>query len=322
MAVPLLTNKFFPAFGDWMAGAWSGTHFYIFANYGGDVLVSPTGIEGDWTLSNIGAALSLSLWLNGVAASGDECVAVSNGGDGYCLATADGGATWFNGTMNPTKAWNAIATDGAGFWVAVSDGMSGNVCATSPDVGLSWTGRPSLSNAHAWFAVHWTGTKFIAGAVDGYISTSADGITWGGLVQLTAAATIRNIFQDQVSGRIYINCGAGTPEIYYSDNDGASWTLVNPPFESLDDGAGLYKDGILIIRNSSPNTAYTTDIAVVAFDVGDNPLDFDPSNLIYGVAASVPTAIAFGRFTDEYIYGTGFQPSGVVLDDCFFHFTF
>jgi hypothetical protein len=320
MSVPQLDNKFFPGFADWECGAWSGTKFFVLANYG-NVLTSPTGIEGTWS-SFSPAVSTIQMWFNGVDAVGDICVAVSNGFDGVSLRTTDGGATWANGTI-PLKSWTCVATDGAGMWVALSEDMSGNILITSTNNGSTWTSRVGPGNSHGWQDVLWTGTKFVAISNDGYVSTSLDGITWTAAVSLLVTAGIKNIFRDPVTGRIYLNTGAGsTFDLYYSDDDAVSWSSVTPPFESFDNATGLYKDGVVIIRSPSPDTAYAADIATDPFDTGDNPLDFNPSTLIFGIASGIPTAIAIGRFTDEYLYGTGFQGAAVAVDDPFFHFTF
>lgn len=320
MAIPQLDVKALPNFADWRACVWSGTEFWIFPPYA-DPIKSANGVEGTWVAVSVGAADTLSMWFNGVAVNGAEIVVVSNGGDGESLATDDGGATWYNGTLTALSSWTAAATDGAGKWVAVAESGFANRAASSVDVGATWTLRPSLDTTIPWECVVWTGTQFVAGSADGYISKSADGVTWGAPIALTSAA-IKNFFIDPVSGRVHANCGFGVPEIRYSDDGGNTWTTVIPPFESLDNAAGLYKDGLLMIGSSAPNTAYTTDIAAVAFEIGDNPFTFDPSAATYGTPGGVPTGIFIGRFSDQYIYGTGFQPSGVLPDDCFFHFTF
>lgn len=307
MAIPKLENKNLPMFADWICGAWSGTKFFILQKYG-DVLVSSTGVEGTWAQFTP-TVDSISMWLNGAAAAGDVLVAVSNGGDGFSLATNDAGTTWYHGTMS-AKAWTAVATDGAGLWVAVAeDGafIDSMVSSVSSDNGQTWTPNTGLDSSHPWEDIEWTGTKFIAGSADGYISTSTDGLTWSSPLLITSAS-VHNFFIDFAISRVYANIGSGSAEIAYSDDDGASWTTVVLPFEAFDNAAGLYKDGIIVIGGTNPNTAYTTDITL-PFETGFNLLNFNPSGMLFGDVGGTPTAIGISRFSSEYLYGTNFVSS-------------
>ena len=103
-------------------------------------------------------------------------VSITASGGNYA-ATSPDGVTWTMRALSTGNTWYSVTwASELGLFVAV--GATGtNRCATSPD-GVTWTLR--AIQARQWRRVAWSPQLRLLTAVssDGFISTSADGITW------------------------------------------------------------------------------------------------------------------------------------------------
>ncbi|KVR21735.1 hypothetical protein WK13_34925 [Burkholderia ubonensis] len=148
--------------------------------------------------------------------------------EGGLFYSLDSGATWYPCNISgPFSAINAVAsvTYGNGTWVAVAD----QTVLTSTD-GINWVASPYtwLANATYFYVAFGNGVFMMTctgSAVDG-IRTSADGVTWkagahpGSIPAVQPCCIGSRWF---VGGQNQTNSTA----IYYSDNNGTSWTAIN-----------------------------------------------------------------------------------------------
>ena len=200
--------------------AWSGSQFvavgYVQAGSGrAVVLTSPDGVS--WTSRNSGAVNNLQA----VACSASLCVAV--GSVGTVIASTDNGATWSVHTSGLSTsltniALMAVATDGAGNWVAVGNSAGTVIYSTNNTSG--WTIVTVGGSLAYWDAAAWSGSKFLILSPNGANATSADGGTW------TTHASLGHVGYGAVwDGSEFVAVGGASIS---TSADGASWTDRSP----------------------------------------------------------------------------------------------
>ena len=167
-----------------------------------------------WHTQNSGTAA----WLDGVAWSGSQFVAVGEQGT---IVTSPDGRTWTPRNSGTTQDINAVASSGS-LIVAVEQNCT---IATSPD-GRTWT--PHNSGTTLCFnAVTWSGSQFVAVGLS-VILTSPNGSTW------TPRKSGTNYILDGVawSGSQFVaigydNEGVSSSNTILTSPDGRTWTPHN-----------------------------------------------------------------------------------------------
>jgi len=158
--------------------------------------------------------------------------------------STDDGVTWTPVTTSVQREMRDVAY-GAGVFVAV--GEEGAI-ETSPDGATSnWTTRTSGVAPNWLYAVHWTGSTFIA-VGQGDILTSADGITWAATATTPAGSPWFNSV-DSNGSRWFVGTDRFSTvdsTVYYSDNSGATWSAPT--------GANLDPQDIVGIANNGAGT--------------------------------------------------------------------
>lgn len=220
------------------------------------------------------------------ASDRDEFLAAGLGStDEVILHSADG-ITW---TVVSTPldgpfgiAYGVVRAVALGLWVAVGLSPDGaDAIITSPTgAGGTWTGRGNPFNASDFnpgtcIAVKPSNGHLVAGgntfgvSGDDCIATSPDGITWTSRTSpFGGGGTVNGIAYSPTHNR-WIAVGTNISGFYtaaYSDNDGASWTLISPnPFPSPEANQGVYYDVttdrwfVLGADDSGANVAYSDD---------------------------------------------------------------
>lgn len=297
----------------WFGNCWTGTRFVVTDLNGEQVLVSPSGAPGSWSqvaLTNFAG--------HEVAGKDNDIVIVGSlvsTGAGAVRRSTDGGSSFGTGTI-ANQAWQAVATNGSGRFVAVSLGSTNNA-ATSDNVGSSWTLR-ALSSTKDWKDVVWSGTHFVAIGNDSY-SRSTDGISWS-----TPAAFPNGTFYTNIE-----SMGDGmliaTEFDYYalSLDHGASWTTYAMPGGS-GSASLLASTGMAIIIKGGPYDMHYT-LNGTTWTAGDAPgagndserggsVKFDGTNWTIVIPMSFDTNYAYAVHP--------FEEPATGAPSAFFHFSF
>lgn len=187
----------------------------------GTILTSPDGRVWTTRSSGIGVALRAVTW------SGQQFVAV---GDEFAVLLSPDGIAWTPAdTRRAAGALNGV-TAGAGLLVAVGSypmlpgaGTDSTVILTSPD-GLVWTERTPSLRYRSLQAVAWSGTRFVATAMqesfpsDVIVLTSPNGLTWQ---PDTLPGLDYSIFDITWTGTSFVTVGTGGGSCVSAD--GTTW---------------------------------------------------------------------------------------------------
>jgi len=156
----------------------------------------------------------LELW----AAVGD-----SDGADAYIITAADPRSTWTERANAQAQDLEAIASDGAGVFVAVGKAVAGDSYILRSTDGITWAEQVSPIN-YDMLDVIFANGLFVAVGGDGSsarVITSADGITW------TERSTVgtKQLRSVAWNGNVFVAVSAAAPaEVTYSPS-GTSWSL-------------------------------------------------------------------------------------------------
>lgn len=183
---------------------YTGIQWVVVGSNSTNIMTSPTGNSGTWTLQTSGVTSDLY----SVAYDGSRIVAVGKGGviatsaDGInwtsqtkglqdfnrvhygggefiavgsagTIYTSPDGNTWTQQTSGTSNDLLGV-TYGSGLFIAV--GSSGTLL-TSPD-GTTWTSRSVPNGSAGINGITYGGSKFVAAGDNGKIISSSDGITW------------------------------------------------------------------------------------------------------------------------------------------------
>lgn len=157
------------------------------------------------------------------------------------VARTTNGSTWSSFSSSGGSLWRAVAYDGVGRWVAVSEAVT--TCFSTND-GANWTGGVDLPSGSKAVGITYLNGTFFVNLFDAQarIVTSTDGgLTW---VNRTMP---RTGLWEQVewSGTTYVSMGAGAALGYVAySRDGVTWyEAAAPAFSStysLGQGAGTF----------------------------------------------------------------------------------
>lgn len=298
----------------WFGNCWTGTRFVITDLSGEQVLVSATGAPGSWS------SVALANFEGREAAGKDGDIvlvgAIISTSAGAVRRSTDGGASFGSGVI-ANQPWTAVATNGAGRFVAVAQGGA-NPAATSDNVGSSWTLR-ALSNTKSWQDVIWSGTHFVAIGNDSY-SRSTDGVTWSAPAAFPNGTFYTNI-ESMGGGKLI-----AVEFNYYSLSldHGASWTSYAMP-----GGPGSASiaatDGVALIMKRGPYDMYYT-LNGTTFVAGNAPGAGNDSERGGAIRLSGSDWIIVlpMSFDGDYAYAVHPTevPGGASAPSAFFHFTF
>lgn len=189
--------------------------------------LNPGGLGVDWTpyaLPNNNQFSDLA-YGNGVWIG----VSLDGSGTARCIRSTDDGENWTSINMPSALTYQAIATDGAGTWIAVASDSPGGTPlkhgARSTDDGLNWslvdlpednTYRDVMYGGGVWIAISQDGTNPCARSTDG-------GATWTAVSMPDALAYISVNYGNNV----WIVVGGGGAA--RSTNGGQSWVSVSLP---------------------------------------------------------------------------------------------
>lgn len=151
-------------------------------------------------------------------------VVFSNGGSADECVTSPDGITWTNRTIASQTWWDVAYSPALDLWCAVG-GSAGPVIYTSPD-GITWTSRTSTHPGNSLRGVAWGGGYFVAVGDSGDIERSTDGVTWSAATTDPGGALI---FNDVIYAFGNWYACTDTEEVYYSTDDGDTWTLLYDP---------------------------------------------------------------------------------------------
>lgn len=89
------------------------------------------------------------------------------------------------------------------------------------------TYNSNLSSDYSWNAVSFDGTKFLALASDGYVSTSTDGVTWSAATRISALAGSDSYWSNLCYDRTKFLAISGYHDYYMSTStDGLTWSTA------------------------------------------------------------------------------------------------
>lgn len=155
---------------------------------------------------------------------------------------------WTTVASWPGGAADQVSVAGDTYWVITATEFAGNNYAYSFD-GANWTlgsTSPSLQS------VAWTGTNYVAVRESGATAytTPIASTAWGGAVSTGTSGTFRQVASDR-NGTVVgvLTTGSGQPPIFYSTDDGASWsthTPANNTFGAL--GVAYGAAGFVVVR--------------------------------------------------------------------------
>lgn len=154
---------------------------------------------------------------------------------------------------------DAVATDGAGNWMAVGGGGPGvnpGMIYTSTDDGVTWAAINFGTGGYSCVAHH--GGVWMLGAVSGKLSTSPD------MVNFTARTTGTAVNIDAIAvsdtGTWFIGCGAA---IRRSVDNGVTWGLVGSDIFGASSAGNVtalaFSDGRWVAGGSTGEIAYSDD---------------------------------------------------------------
>lgn len=229
--------------------------------------------------------LTNSTW-TGVAANGNNVVAVADSGQYRVARSADGGSTWtfldLGSTFN--KSWVHITNIGALF-VAVANAGGTNHIMTSTDNGATWA-LATTALTVAFNCVATDGTRFVAVGNGTATHKSTDGLTW---TAIGAAPNSLNYTSVVWSGTTWVACAdngtAATNFITGNLQDITTWTAQ---------AGGLAGSWVEIVRVGTALWAVTsTGSTNGAATITQN-----------GVTYTVNSGLAAGTYSAAYTDGT------------------
>lgn len=186
-------------------------------------------------------------------------VAVASSGSGNRVMTSPDGVTWTTrSTSGLDNTWRSVAY-GNGVFVAVS--YDGNAM-TSTD-GITWIDR-SPPAGHFFTRIAFGNGVFVAVANSGggastYICTTTDGITW--TARSTGAGGFDAVAYGEIDGQPrWIVAGYGIS--YWSDNDGATWT-VGSGLSTQNHSQAAFGNGVFVVLR---NTGTGTPMPYLSYD--------------------------------------------------------
>lgn len=187
-----------------------------FVAVGGDgstpvILTSPDGVT--WTSQTVPAGIGT---ITHVTVGGGVWVASvqRSPGGSYGFITSSDGVTWTLQAYSSTPALCPIGY-GAGLFVSSTEDSPMASMITSPD-GITWTARTlpvgTSDTGDIIQGIIYSEGRFVAASKDGYVFTSADGITWKQRGEISATLPLHALATD---GDVYAVSGlSGTSGIY------------------------------------------------------------------------------------------------------------
>jgi hypothetical protein len=185
---------------------------------------------------------------NAVAKNSNNVICLISNGT-MALTSADNGANWTQQTL-PSTGFTGIAALGTLF-VAVKSDFS-NQIAYSSNNGAAWTAVNYGGNGNYWFGggIISNGSVLcaIGNANSSAMFTSADGINW---TKRPAPTTIsQNVIA--IVGTTFIVASANI--IFYSINDGVTWTQVYGPLNTIWLCSVVYNSTLYLFGTTSTTT--------------------------------------------------------------------
>jgi hypothetical protein len=202
---------------------WDGTRF-VAVDPNGEVNVSINSVDAGTRLIVDPTLKNAPLGIYALAWSGSSYVGVGEAG---LIATSPDANTWTTQTSGTTASLVAVTWTGSQFLALGSDGT----IVVSPD-GVAWTVQRTAVAGGAFYALAWTGSRFVvtcvawspqlglfAGASGAYLLTSPDGATWTIHPAPISSATHAIVW----AGNRFVGVGDGG--IVLSSRDGAHWIV-------------------------------------------------------------------------------------------------
>ena len=200
-----------------------------------------------------------------VAYGNGKWIAVASGSSVGAISTD--GYVWNILTLPGNVPWNNVVYGNGTFIISA---LNSTVIATSED-GTTWTLR-TLPNGVTWQdMVYGNGTFMAIGTSQGFVrtSSSADGITWYGLVNLVTFGPPESIKIHFGGGSFIATYStSGSNVIHRSTDNGNTWVLsptITPNNAAID---GAYGNGIFVLIG---NNLLLTSTGLISWTTGSIP---------------------------------------------------
>jgi hypothetical protein len=186
------------------------------------------GINGPvWTEGSV-SPTDASFGGSVVGYGAEVFVAADSGGTNNAFyRSVDGGASWQKVTTAlPLLEYNRVIYGDGAFLAVCSSASTSRAISRSTDLGQTWTANTTaLPSVGYWYGIAYGGGVFLAvrwSSTQGAKSTDG-GVTWTSITLPASRNWQRVLYLD---GR-WIITARNSSEVYYSDNDGATWALLS-----------------------------------------------------------------------------------------------
>jgi len=149
----------------------------------------------------------------------------------------DSGANWTDVTVGGTHGYGATyggsmyVMDMYHIWLVTTDGATGSEMWFSDDGGETWT-EQTLGDATQYYYAVWFSdeeTGMVVGAADA-VETSTDGTTWATATATGGGGDLLHVTENAGGGFWWVGTDDG--DIYFSDDQGVTWTRRDFPGDS------------------------------------------------------------------------------------------
>lgn len=188
---------------------------------------------------------NLKIFPNGMSYANGYFVGVSSGSGFGPVIYSNAGTpgTWFENNSGTISGCTCLSY-GNGIWVALGGtGGATNAYMTATDPTGTWTAR-TLPSTKTWTFVQWNGRVFFAGAREGDILRSQDGISWSAITNPGIITSRAAYSTTGIAGNVLLCSDDLANAAYCTRDDGDSWNLISMPgFGALHGRQGIGTDG-------------------------------------------------------------------------------